>query len=118
MAGHPIAIRPEDSLLRRVFTDSVVRGRVKPRAFKPRAEDRGVSVSLARITSPRRLLAPELGGKPEHTVVVVVAQVPLDLGLRIEHVPTDADPGHCLLIGDFSIDTLDQLASASRVADI
>ncbi len=109
-----VEITDENEILyRRVFYKHIKRKRVRLEAFKLRGpHELGVSVSLARYTTPEAILA---RGLPGQTLVMLQAQVPFALNLKILHAPEEDDPSHCLLVGDNSDDICDQLAAACEL---
>lgn len=112
----------EDKLYRRIlhyYYDEKTR-RISSSAFmrKKKRLDPEVSVFLARLSAPRAVLD---DGLPEQRLIALFAQLPIDIGLRVEHDPIEGFPGHCV-ITNFHPDQwkqqCDQLAEGSRLVEI
>lgn len=108
-------IEETDELLRRAFhyhikpNNTVSSAAFMTRSGKP---DPSCSVSLARITSPERLLQSGLEGQK---VVSLPARVPLRMQLKVRLSPEENDPGHCLIEGLSSKQQCVELARASHL---
>ena len=107
-------IKPDDALLRRVpINPSYIKadGSVTSFAFKPRREDTdGLSVDLERLTTREKAVL----DRHKFRLARLVAQVPLSLGLTCVHSPTEENPAHSLIQGNFTTSVRRQLATAAR----
>jgi hypothetical protein len=112
----------EDELYRRIlhyYYDEKTR-RISSSAFmrKKKKLDPEVSVFLARLTDPRAVLA---GGLPGQRLISLLAQLPIDLGLRVAHDPINGFPGHCVITNfhpDRWKEQCDRLAEGSNLVEI
>lgn len=118
----PVRITEDDVLYRRCLFKAhinVLNGQrmVRWQAFKPRVDESYISVSLARLNTPERVLALGVDGQG---LVHLPASVPLGLGLDIQHIPTNEDRVRSGILGverdsPPGIETMVRLASASSV---
>jgi hypothetical protein len=89
----------EDILYRRIIHDQHDQGTgaISASAFmRKRKLGPEVSVYLARMTSPREILA---AGLPGQLLIALKAQVAFDAGLSVVRQPTQEFPGHCVIVG-------------------
>lgn len=115
-------IAGEDELYRRIlhyYYDEKTH-RISSSAFMRRKKrlDPEVSVFLARLSDARAVLA---HGLPEQRLISLLAQLPIDLGLRVVHDPIDGFPGHCVITNfhsDHWKQQCDRLAEGSRLVEI
>ena len=108
-------IEPQDELYRRFYGYHVKPdGTVSSAAFMTRSKkpDPSVSVHLARITSAETCLQMGVAGQG---AIVLVAAVPLTMGLEVVIDPQLGDPGHCLINGLSSREECVRLARSSRI---
>lgn len=105
-----------DSLYRRFFLNQYVPGddgmRVSSSAYKIRKEEAGVSVDLARLSTPQEA---RQGGIMGMGVGELPANVPLDEGFALKHEPALNNKAHVLMIGNFTKSKCKILAKATRV---
>ena len=89
----------DEELYRRIihYQHDQSSGAISASAFmKKRKLDPEVSVYLARLSTPKAILA---AGLPEQMLVAFKAQTAYDAGLTVVHQPLMDFPGHCVVIG-------------------
>jgi hypothetical protein len=106
-------ISPEEVLYRRIYCDWITFDDGIPRAssvaFRDRKEHK-VSVVVARETSVRRLLR----GRPEDSVVSIIAKDVIDLGFRVERDFDPEQPGHAVIIPTPNIGKAKKIAATAK----
>ena len=107
-------ISESDFLYRRFFRNQYVQGidgmRVSSQAYFQRKADIGLSVNLARMSTPEDTLK---GGTPEMGVGELSASVPLNNEITLEHAPETLNQAHVLMFGDFSSKSRRKLLAAA-----
>jgi hypothetical protein len=106
-----------DDLYRRLARHHVREdGRVSSSAFKRGKEpDPEVSVNLARLMTYEEML--RRADLPDQGVGVIVARVPLRLGLTVRHDPVDENPAHSVIEGQTTRAQPRQLAEATGIQE-
>ncbi len=114
MAAELEQIADDDELYRRLAPEHVnPDGTVNSAAFKRGKQfDQSISVDLARLTAPARMLA----YRPVFGLGVLVAAVPRSLGFTIRHDPLPDNAAHSLIEGENSRAKSRLLAEATTVA--
>ena len=91
-------------------------GSVNSNAFKLNGHpDPEPSVSLARLTNIQEAFADALARGPEFKVGILSVRKLRAAGFDVMHKPTDANPAHCLIIGNTQKATCRQLANLTNV---
>lgn len=107
------AVLDDDELYRRLAREHVNEdGTVNSAAYKLRGRpDLGISVDLARLTTPQQVIA----SHPHAGVGVLVARVPRSMGFDVRHDPLPDNPAHCLIEGENTRAKCRLLAEATTV---
>lgn len=107
-------IRHDDELYRLIFPDFVRDGIVSSAAyFTSGKPDRAISVNVARLTTIEETLASRAGRG--HYLGVLVARIPHELGLKVEHDPIEGNCAHALIKGAESKAVCARLALETRL---
>jgi hypothetical protein len=106
-------ISPEEVLYRRIYCEWITFDDGIPRAssvaFRDRKEHK-LSVVVARETSLRRFLR----GRPEDSVVSIVAKDVINLGLKIERDFDPEQPGHAVIVPTPNIGRAKKIAATAK----
>ena len=91
-------IADDDQLYRRLAPEHVnPDGTVNSAAFKRGKQyDQSISVDLARLTTPARVLA----SRPGFGLGILPTSVPRSMGFTVRHDPLPDNPAHSLIEGD------------------
>ena len=109
-------IGESDSLYRRFFSNELVPDvggkRLASSVYKKRPHEDGVSMNLARISTPQET---QRGGEVGMGVGELPARVPLGTGFTLKHDPKPDNQAHVLMTGEFKRANRKILARATRV---
>jgi hypothetical protein len=107
------SVLDDDELYRRLAREHVNEdGTVNSAAYKLRGRpDLSISVDLARLTTPKQVIA----AHPHAGVDVLVAHVPRSMGFDVCHAPLPHNPAHCLIEGENTRAKCRLLAEATTV---
>ena len=100
MVDEPRKIGDDDELYRRVAPEWVTDGAINSAAYSTNDPD-GISVDLARLTTPEETRARALGAA--NGVGVVAVRIPRGQGLEVRPDPQPDNPAHCLIMSQTGI---------------
>lgn len=110
-------IADTDFVYRRLAPDHISPdGFVNSNAFKLNGRpDPEPSVSLTRLTNVQEAFADALARGPEFKVGLLSVRKLRASGFDVVHKPTDANPAHCVIVGNKQKATCRQLANLTNV---
>ncbi len=109
MTQEPQDIQDSDDLYRRIAPAHMNRdGTINSGAFTKRRGE-GISVNLARLTTPEETLRP----RPTFGLGSLLAAIPRDLGLNVRHAPAPHNQAHSLIEGENTKAIRRQMAEAA-----
>lgn len=113
----PVQIADGDRLYRRLSPDHInPDGSVNSNAYKLHGHpDPEPSVDVARLTSVQAAIAGALARGPKFRVGVLSVRELRVSGFDAVHKPTDANPAHCVVVGNTQKATCRQLARLTNI---